>query len=405
MPPLPSDLWIAAERALIAGEAPALEALLREYASVLRSSPPQSSWCGGLAPDFSAGDVRTIIAREHHFPDWAAFAAFQEALKPGGSPVLNFEVAADAVVSGHADTLASLLRQHPELIRARSMRRHQATLLHYVGANGVEGWRQRTPPNAVKIADMLLRAGAEVDAVAAMYGGSTTLGLVATSIHPLQAGVQRPLMALLLDHGAAMDAPGTAGNGQSIVNGCLANGRPGAAEFLAHRGARLDLEGAAGVGRLEVVHTFFGPDGRLGSGATQGQLKSGLQWACEYGRIEVVRFLLARGARADEIHRGQTALHWAAYGGFADLVALLLRQDPPPRVNVRDEQWHNTPLGWALHGWAYPSERPAGTCHHEVVASLVAAGGTVSPGQIPESQVAADPRMAGILGRRTPCAL
>ncbi|MBN8249160.1 MAG: ankyrin repeat domain-containing protein, partial [Verrucomicrobia bacterium] len=273
--------------------------------------------------------------------------------------------------------------------------------LHYVGANGVEGWRQRAPPNAVEIAGILLRAGAVVDAMAAMYGGSTTLGLVATSIHPLQAGVQNALMAFLLDHGAAMDHPRAAGNGQSIVNGCLANGRPGAAEFLAQRGARLDLEGAAGVGRLEEVRRFFDPEGRLRSGATPDPLKSGLQWACEYGRTEVVRFLLERGAVPDEIHRGQTALHWAAYGGFAELVTLILQRKPRPRVNVQDERWRNTPLGWALHGWAHPPEHSTGVDHYEVVAALIAAGGTVDPAHVPASRVASDPRMAAMLARRS----
>jgi hypothetical protein len=85
--------------------------------------------------------------------------------------------------------LKRLVGEHPELIRARSMRTHRATLLHYVGANGIEGWRQHTAANAVEILGFLVDAGAEVDAVADMYGGSTTLGLVATSLHPERAGL------------------------------------------------------------------------------------------------------------------------------------------------------------------------------------------------------------------------
>jgi len=38
---------------------------------------------------------------------------------------------------------------------------------------------------------------------------------------------------------------------------CLANGRPEAAEYLASRGAPVDFESAAGVGRLDVVQSFF----------------------------------------------------------------------------------------------------------------------------------------------------
>ena len=112
-------------------------------------------------------------------------------------------------------TLKRLLDENPQLIRARSTREHQATLLHYVSANGVEGYRQKTPNNAAKVAEILLQAGAEVDAEAQVYdGGATTLGLAATSIHPEQAGVQDRLMEILLEHGAAIDHRIGAGNQQ-----------------------------------------------------------------------------------------------------------------------------------------------------------------------------------------------
>lgn len=126
----------------------------------------------------------------------------------------------------------------------------------YVAANGVENYRQKTPKNIVEIT--LLDAGAEVDAAADMYGGNaTTLGLAATSVHPLKAGVQNALIDVLLDHGADVDRLSGAGRNVSIVNGCLANGRGEAAEYLASRGARLDLESASGVGRLDIVKRFF----------------------------------------------------------------------------------------------------------------------------------------------------
>lgn len=64
-------------------------------------------------------------------------------------------------------------------------------------------------------------------------------------------------MKLLLACGALTDGP----DGGGGINGCLANGRKEAAEFLASRGARMDLEGAAGVGRLDVVKSFFNDNG------------------------------------------------------------------------------------------------------------------------------------------------
>jgi len=74
------------------------------------------------------------------------------------------------VVGGELSSLERLLARHPELVRARSTRDHHATLLHYVAANGHEGFRQRTPRNAVEIARLLLTKGAAPDALADMYG-------------------------------------------------------------------------------------------------------------------------------------------------------------------------------------------------------------------------------------------
>ena len=224
----------------------------------------------------------------------------------------QFEAAVDAIVSGDLATLKKLLSENPELVRARSTREHRSTLLHYVSANGVEDFRQKTPKNIVEITKLLLKAGADVNAESDAYGGrSTTLGLTATSWHPEDAGVQLPLMELLIDHGAIIDGP----DGGSAVNGCLHNGRGEAAEFFASRGARLDLEGAAGVGRLDVVKSFFNDDGSLKPPATQQQMKDGFAWACQFGRTSVVDFLLQRGMDVDAKlkHDGQTGLHWAAY--------------------------------------------------------------------------------------------
>jgi len=109
--------------------------------------------------------------------------------------VAQFETAADAIVTGDVTTLERLLAENRELIRARSMRRHHSTLLHYVAANGIEYFRQKTPRNAPDVAGLLLRAGADIESVADMYGGGwTTIGLVATSITPVVSGVLIPLL-------------------------------------------------------------------------------------------------------------------------------------------------------------------------------------------------------------------
>ena len=326
-------------------------------------------------------DAQFVIAREHQFENWAKFEKHVEGLNRKNSRVAQFEAAVDAIIAGDITTLKRLLRENPELIRARSTREHRATLLHYVGANAVEGYRQKTPKNAVKIAEVLLKAGAEVDADLD-YGpmrkrypertGSTTLGMVATSCHPAVAGVQTPLLDILLKYGASVDGiPG----GWNPLIAALHNGRGEAAAHLAKRGARLDLEGAAGVGRLEAVKSFFNEDGNLKANATKTQMESGLMWACEYGRASVVDFLLEKGVNVGAQPHGETGLHWAAYAGHAHTVKALLKWKAP--VDIEDKRFGGTPLGWALYGWCdHPLEAHHGG-YYEVVARLVAAGATV----------------------------
>ncbi len=236
----------------------------------------------------------------------------------------QFDLAADAIVTGDSEALESLLLVNPELVRERSARPHRSTLLHYVAANGVEAVRQKSPKNAVDIAKILLNAGAEVDAMADLYGGSTTLGLVATSIHPKRAGVQIPLLATLLDYGAAVD--GAPGERRPLI-AALHNGHPEAADFLAERGARLDLEGAAGLGRLDLVESFFNGAESLKANATKEQMESGFLCGCEYGRLAVVDYLLSKGVDPNTAgNTGLTGLHWAVVGGHLETIKLLLER-------------------------------------------------------------------------------
>lgn len=315
------------------------------------------------------------LAREFGFASWPQFARHVEALARARSPISGFEAAVDAIVSGDLDTLKKLLSNDPTLAKARSTREHDATLLHYISANGIEDYRQKTPPNIVEIAALLLHAGADVNAESMAYGGrSNTLGLTATSYHPEAAGVQLELLDLLLKHGSTID-PSDRG---SAVNGCLRNGRGLAAEFLASRGARLDLEGASGVGRLDVVKTFFDDDGRLKSGSTQIQKNYGFAWACEFGRTEVAAFLLQNGmdAIAKLTQRGETGLHWAAYGAHVQIVKLLLER--VTRVDVDDESHQSTPLEWALFAWS-SSPKEKHPDYYQVVAMLIRAGAILDP--------------------------
>jgi ankyrin repeat protein len=338
----------------------------------------------------SLTDAQNIIARAHDFESWAQLAKHITALNQKGSPVWQFETAVDAIVTGDAPTLRRLLHNNPELIRARSTRQHHATLLHYVGANAVEQYNQKTPKNAAQIARILLQAGAEVEADLG-YGpemrkkypermGSTTLGMVATSCHPAQAGVQIELLKILLDAGASINGvPGK----WDTVNAALHNGRGHAAQFLARRGARLDLESAAGTGQLETVKSFFKKNGDLKPTATKKQLELGFMWACEYGHGRVVAFLLEKGVDVASMPHGETGLHWASYGGHANIVKQLLKRNPP--LDIKDQRFDGTPLGWALYGWCEPAPEANRAGYYEVVARLVDAGATVDKDWLDDS--------------------
>jgi len=295
---------------------------LEEFAKTRLSGPsPTGSKCALASAQF-------VIARAHGFKSWPTFAKHIQALAAAATTISQFEAAASAIVTGDVATLERLLRRNPQLIRARSTREHGITLLHYIGANGFEGYRQQCPKNAVEVARVLLNAGAEVDAVPkGAMGRGTTLGMVATSIHTERAGVQIQLLEILLDYGASVDG---APSGWNPLLAALHNDRPNAAQFLASRGARLDLEGAAGVGRLDVVKTFFDETGALKASATREQLQSGFIWACEYGKKGVAEFLVDKGVdlRAGE-NTGQTALHLAAHRGQLDIIKWLLERGAP----------------------------------------------------------------------------
>ena len=323
-------------------------------------------------------DAQFIIARSHGFDSWTRFSKHLNGLKKKDSAIARFETAADAIVKGNLEKLKRLLRKDPRLVHARSTRQHGATLLHYVSANGVEGYRQKTPANIVEITELLLKSGAEVDAEADVYGGgSTTLGLVATSVHPFRAGVQNPLMQLLLDYGAEIDHKTGAGNRQSSVLGALANGRPEAAVYLAEHGARLNLESAAGVGRLDVVKSFFNHGSRK-TKPSKKRLQSAFLYACGGGREDVVEFLLNNGVElADGGSDGQTPLHWAVIFGRLEMVKLLLKYNAP--LESRN-MYGGTVLGQTLWSAAHGGDEKI---YAEIIETLIAAGAIVPPRHVP----------------------
>lgn len=320
-------------------------------------------------PQFALADAQFVIAREHGFESWPKFAKHVQALAQKSSPVSRFELAADAVVAGDIATLEKLLREHPELVRARSTRKHRATLLHYAAANGVEDYRQKAPENAVAVAELLLKAGALVDAAADTYAGGpgqTTLNLLVSSVHPARAGVQIALVDTLVNFGAALN--GVEDDSSPLMT-ALAFHYAEAAEALVRRGARIGtIVAAAALGREDLVTSFL-------EGAEDRDLRMALVWAAMHGRLGVVDLLLRKGvdvAATDQ--RKFTALHWAAQYGYPQVIELLMEWQAPLEV---ENEFGGTPLGQVV--WTCVHERLMPE-HLEVIRMLVDAGAPVDAG-------------------------
>ena len=320
---------------------------------------PEIKWLSRNAPDsdiaaasLTLDDARLAIARLYDLLDWRSLTEWAEAVARKGD-IFRFESAVEAIINGDAAALRALLREDPGLVRARSTRRacfdppaHRATLLHYVAANGVEGYRQKTPPNAVEVAKILLDAGADPDALAQMYGGDcTTMSMLVSSTHPERAGVQPALVDLLVDYGASVEANG-AGNWTSPLLTALVFGMTSAAQTLVRRGAKAgNVAAAAGLGRVDQVREML-------PAADAESRHRAFALAAQLGHVEVVKTMLDAGEDPNRLnppgtHAHATPLHQAVAAGHEAVVRLLVERGADPAI--RDTIWNGTPLGWAEH--------------------------------------------------------
>ena len=271
-----------------------------------------------------------------------------------------FEQAVEFLINGEYNGLRIIIKENPSIVHQRSTADHGAQLIHYLGANGVEDHLQKSPPNAVRIAELLLSNEANPNSPAKIYGSdSYVLDLLASSVHPYLAGVQLSLIKTLVEGGAKIN--GKHGDG-SPLGLALGFGYTGAADLLHQLGAKVDnILYAAGLGLLELIQSNKSSSDFLKYKCNNGkrvgaftcpppQLDdpriNAMIYAAFHNRLNVVQFFIEDGIDPNCCTAmKQTPLHFASYAGHFDLVKLLV--DAGAKPDAKELQWNSIPAGWA----------------------------------------------------------
>jgi ankyrin repeat protein len=274
----------------------------------------------------------------------------------------KYHPAIDAIKAGDVDQLRALVRADATLATSRSSISHP-TLLQCLVLDA------RDTPEQIDMARILIDAGADVDGPLCACASCNNVAAA----------------RLLLDCGAAVSGLG----GWSPLEEALYWNSQGVIDVLVRRGASIhNLRIAAGLGRTEMMETFFAADGSLRPDAgtinwpwgdlnviegsnfdrngkdllaakfasfandRRSIINNAFVYACMHGHLGAATLLLNRGAQLDEIPGGfdysGTALHYAALNGHRAMVDFLVERGAD--VRITDTKVGQTPAGWADHG-------------------------------------------------------
>lgn len=338
-----------------------------------------------VAP-FDLDAARLVYARQHGSPSWTEFLERIQEIANGGLQE-PFRDAFVAIERRHFAEFESLVREHPDLPRARGTNGN--TLLNLAIS---------VAPDETRIIDLLLGGGADVN-----QGNDRGW----TPLHQAGYANKPELARRLLAAGADPTREGH-GEGGTPLAAALFWGHREVADVLAEAAiAPRNLRIAAGLGRRDLIDECFDASGALKTAAFEGRgfyrphsgfpvwqpardpqevLNEALVWAAKADRVEVLGALVERGAdiNADPYRgtplmwaaannrlaaakwllehgakisratfggpshgQGVTPLHLAAQNDLAEMARLLL--DHGADVTIEEDNYHGTAAGWAEH--------------------------------------------------------
>jgi ankyrin repeat protein len=153
----------------------------------------------------------------------------------------------------------------------------------------------------------------------------------------------------------------------------------------------LKLAAAAELGDEAAVNKLLASRADVVGSLTDDERRK-IADAARNNKTETVRLMLAAGWPVDvRGQHGATPLHWAAFHGNAAMVEMLLQKRPP--LEVTDDDYQSTPLGWAIHGSKNGWHRDTGDYPGTVTAFLRA-------GAVPPQTLAGSAAVRDVLKRR-----